>query len=233
MKYCANDTLEVMKNAKNYNNFLAGEIIKLIKQFNFKNILDFGCADGHFINKIKKKVDGNFIGIEIDSDSIEKCKEQNINVFDDILKVNSNIKLDLIYSLNVLEHIEDDIELLNKLKEKLSYNGKILLYVPAIKFLFSSMDKKAGHYRRYTKKELVEKLISCGFKIEKICYCDSLGVFATFAFKIKDFFKNSNGNLKIKYVKFYDSIFFISRFFDKLLFSKFFGKNLLAIISIN
>jgi len=52
-------------------------------------------------------------------------------------------------------------------------------------------------------------------------------------YRIKDFFKNSNGNLKIKYVKFYDSIFFISRFFDKLLFSKFFGKNLLAIISIN
>lgn len=233
MNYSANDTLEIMKYAKNYNNFLAGEIIALINEFNFKNILDFGCADGYFIKKIKENINANFVGIEIDPNSIQKCKEQNIPVYDDISKINSGFIPDFIYSLNVLEHIEDDVALLNKFKEKLSPNGKILLYVPAMRFLFSSMDKKAKHFRRYNKKELINKLYSCGYKVEKICYCDSLGVAATIALKIKDFFKNTNGNLKLKYIKFYDSIFFISRFLDKLLFSRFLGKNLLVIVSIN
>jgi predicted SAM-dependent methyltransferase len=59
----------------------------------------------------------------------------------------------MIYSSNVLEHIEDDSRALNEMFAKLQINGKLAIYVPAFMFLFSDLDIKAGHFRRYSKKE--------------------------------------------------------------------------------
>ena len=52
MNYSANDNLEVMKIAKNYNGFLVDNILKLVNKYSLKNILDFGCSDGFFIKEI-------------------------------------------------------------------------------------------------------------------------------------------------------------------------------------
>ena len=228
MNYTANDNLEIMKLAKNYNNFLIKNVIKIIRKYKYKNIVDFGCSDGFFIQELMKfNTNSNFIGIETDETSYQKCIKNNINVFNSLDEISSQI--DFLYSFNVLEHIEDDIEILNKINKKMVVNGTILIYVPAMRFLFSSMDVKTGHYRRYLKKELKNKIKLAGFKIEKIEYCDILGVFATLLYKLKDKFKNNNGDINPICVKFYDCIFPLSYFLDKLLFSSFLGKNLLVV----
>ena len=61
---------------------------------------------------------------------------------------------DYIYSLNVLEHIEDDVMALRQWYQKLKPGGRILVYVPAFQLLYSSMDRKVGHFRRYTRRAL-------------------------------------------------------------------------------
>jgi predicted SAM-dependent methyltransferase len=128
---------------------------------------------------------------------------------------------DFIYSLNVLEHIENDNEELKTWNKKCKSGGSVLIYVPAFKILYSSFDKAVGHHRRYTKKELVEKCEEAGFYIKKAKYVDSLGFFIAFLYKGI----NRDGKLNKRQLVFYDKFLFpVSRLFD-VLFSNIFGKN--------
>ena len=230
MNYSANDNLDVMKIAKNYNNFLISNILKLINSYNYQTILDFGCSDGFFIEEILKINNRlNIEGIEKDSTSIQNCKDKNIKIYDDLSLINKCY--DLIYSFNVLEHIEDDVTILKEFNSKLNNNGKLLLYVPAFNFLFSSMDKKTGHFRRYSKKDLIKKLEISNFKIEQINYCDFIGGLLTLIYILKDKIKSSNGNINKVQIKLFDMLFPLDRLLDKLLFSNIFGKNILVVAS--
>ncbi len=66
---------------------------------------------------------------------------------------------------DVLEHIEDDEGFLRELHVKLSDDGRLYLTVPAYSFLWSEDDRYAQHYRRYTLKNLCQKLRDTGFNI--------------------------------------------------------------------
>ena len=56
MEYQAKDNLEIMKFARNYNNFIVNLILEVIKKHSYKKVIDFGCSDGFFINLITDKV---------------------------------------------------------------------------------------------------------------------------------------------------------------------------------
>jgi 2-polyprenyl-3-methyl-5-hydroxy-6-metoxy-1,4-benzoquinol methylase len=75
---------------------------------------------------------------------------------------------DTVVCLNVLEHIEDDHFALRQMREVLMPGGKLALLVPAHQILFGELDRAVGHYRRYEKRELTEKLKHAGFQVRKI-----------------------------------------------------------------
>jgi 2-polyprenyl-3-methyl-5-hydroxy-6-metoxy-1,4-benzoquinol methylase len=52
--------------------------------------------------------------------------------------------------VNVLEHIADDAEEVRLAAETLRPGGALLVFGPALEFLYSELDHKAGHYRRYS-----------------------------------------------------------------------------------
>ena len=83
---------------------------------------------------------------------------------------------DTITYINVLEHIEDDQLELTEIFKCLKAKGYLLLYVPALSALYSSFDKKVGHYRRYHKKQLKNLLEKAGFNIINCKYMDMAGV---------------------------------------------------------
>lgn len=89
-------------------------------------------------------------------------------------------KFDSIFSFNVLEHIKDDAAALRKMKDLLNPGGKILGFVPAIKGLYGSIDKKLNHYRRYSKRDLVDKIAKSGLDIIHIRYYNAIGVLGWF-----------------------------------------------------
>ena len=84
---------------------------------------------------------------------------------------------DTIFSSNVLEHIEDDQRALNNCYKLLQKNCQLLVFVPAMPKIYGSLDKAMGHFRRYTKKELAEKVTQAGFKITSLKYVNFLGSF--------------------------------------------------------
>ena len=75
---------------------------------------------------------------------------------------------------DVLEHIENDAEFLNEVHRCLATNGRIFLTVPAHQWLYSNHDVALGHFRRYSKAALEERLLSAGFVVEKIGFLFSL-----------------------------------------------------------
>mgnify|MGYP000745252879 CR=1 FL=1 len=222
-KYTGTDNLEVMKEAKNYNQYL----IELIKQHTNKKslILDFGAGIGTFAQNIKVE-NYNVMCIEPDINQLEVIKRLNIKAYQNLDDVDDN-SLDFIYSFNVLEHIEDDLLTVKKLKNKLKDGGRMLIYVPAFQVLFSSMDKKVGHFRRYNFKMVENLAQKTNFNIEKLQYVDSLGFFITLLYK---FIGNKDGDIDKRSIMFYDKIIFpISQKLDMIL-NKYIGKNIYVIL---
>ncbi len=83
---------------------------------------------------------------------------------------------DSIIYVNVLEHIADDEGELDAVRRTLSECGRVFIFVPALKWLFGTLDVRVGHVRRYSKSELEEKLRRSGFKILRTTYFDFPGV---------------------------------------------------------
>lgn len=76
-----------------------------------------------------------------------------------------SLELDTVVCLNVLEHIEGDLAVLERLHGLLAAGGKLVLLVPAYPALYSSLDRELGHHRRYSRKDLQEKLAAAGFRL--------------------------------------------------------------------
>ncbi len=66
---------------------------------------------------------------------------------------------------DVLEHIEEDSDFLGLLRNTLMPGGKIIITVPTHQFLFSDFDKKLGHFRRYSRNQLVQQIEQAGLEI--------------------------------------------------------------------
>ncbi len=75
--------------------------------------------------------------------------------------------MDTVVCLNVLEHVEDDIFALEQMHDVLKHGGYLALLVPAHRVLYGEFDRAVGHYRRYEKKELIDKLSQVGFTVRE------------------------------------------------------------------
>ncbi len=208
---------------KNYNNAIVDECIKY--QPNIDNIVDYGAGIGTLSLIFRDKYHKSPLCIEIDSLNIKYLKKRNFKFFKNFEEIVEPI--DLIFSSNVLEHIQNDLEILKIMRMKLKDNGKLFLYVPANMILWTKLDDIVGHYRRYDRDSLKKLCKNAGFRVEKIYYADSLGFFITIIWKLFDKFFNkslpSNSAL-IFYDKF---VFPVSRFLDKVGLKYLIGKNIL------
>lgn len=88
---------------------------------------------------------------------------------------------DTITCLNVLEHIEDDVAALKDMHRILApQEGTLLLLVPALEWLYGTLDRQAGHFRRYSVSRLSKILTEADFKIARLQYFNFFGVFPWF-----------------------------------------------------
>ncbi len=83
---------------------------------------------------------------------------------------------DAVMYLNVLEHIEDDAAELRLASDALRRGGALLVFGPAMDVLYSELDHRAGHYRRYDTDRLRTLLEHAGLQPVYTRYFDVLGV---------------------------------------------------------
>lgn len=93
-------------------------------------------------------------------------------------------RLDTIISLNVVEHIERDQEVLENFFEALQPGGHAIVLVPAHPSLFSECDRTLGHFRRYKREELVERFERAGFRIASVKEFNRFGVIGWWVNKV-------------------------------------------------
>ena len=94
-------------------------------------------------------------------------------------ELKSEFDWNAILSINVLEHIEEDeaeLETYHRLLQ--AARGALCLFVPARPEIYAPIDKDFGHFRRYTRSELREKLERAGFELALFRYYNFVGYFA-------------------------------------------------------
>ncbi len=80
------------------------------------------------------------------------------------VKAQREFQANSILCLNVLEHIEDDMQALSWLRENVATDAVMGLIVPAHPQLFGRMDSEAGHFRRYTRRSLTDTCEQAGWR---------------------------------------------------------------------
>lgn len=132
---------------------------------------------------------------------------------------------DCIVMINVLEHIEDDLAAIRECQRIMKPGGFLLVLVPALPFLYSELDRLAGHFRRYRREELRSVLSNGGFTIRKIRYFDFLGIWPWWILNTLAGATKFNPTL----VGLYDLVFVpVSRLIERWLAPPI-GKNLVAV----
>lgn len=74
-------------------------------------------------------------------------------------------EFDVIGAFDVIEHIEEDEAVLASMRAALRPGGGLLVTVPQHPWLWSASDEYACHVRRYTARELHDKVRRAGFEI--------------------------------------------------------------------
>jgi hypothetical protein len=91
-----------------------------------------------------------------------------------------DLRIDTIIRINVLEHIDDDLRTLRAMHQLLAGEGRVILFVPAIRWLYGSLGLAFGHVRRYARRELVNKAASAVLEIETTRFVNLPGVLSWF-----------------------------------------------------
>ena len=107
------------------------------------------------------------------------CRISERNIESWLETTSSNI-FDCVVMVNVLEHIEDDLAAAKGIHSAIKKGGKLLVFVPALPFMFSKLDVELGHFRRYTRRSLANFAEQGGFRVEKLRYFDISGVLPWF-----------------------------------------------------
>src|SRR5215510_1238670 len=111
----------------------------------------------------------------------ELSGDPRVRLFNGHLKsVAASLSADSAMLINVLEHIQDDEELLCSIRHSLKPKGTLLLFVPALPMLYGSLDKAFGHVRRYRKAELRSRLEKQGFQVVCLQYFNLPGIVTWF-----------------------------------------------------
>ena len=161
--------------------------------------------------------------VEPDLENQRTLRERGFSV-QATMEEHASESLDYVYTLNVLEHVPRDEELLRDVFSRLRSGGRLFIFVPAFPALWSTLDDYVEHQRRYRRRPMIEMLRRAGFAVERARYADCLGFFAALLFR-----GGSQTEISPRAVWLYDRLLFpVSRLLDSLL-GRFFGKNLAVV----
>ena len=139
-------------------------------------LLDFGCGTGAFLQDLERF--GAVSAVAGDPHAVAFCHARGRS---EVRLVAAGEPLpfaggafDLVTTLDVVEHIEDDVGALRELRRVLRPGGLALVAVPAFMFLWGKQDEVSHHHRRYTARTLRRALAGAGFAVERTSYFNTI-----------------------------------------------------------
>lgn len=177
--------LHAMGEARNYHRWILGEF----RPFLGKRILEVGAGIGTFSSYLLETAIEELILLEPAPNLfpvLQRCfgDEGKVTLIrgglGEVPNELQDLAVDTVVSVNVLEHISEDVAALQAMSTSLRQGGTLLLFVPALPCLYGTLDAAFGHVRRYTKPEFSEKLHRAGFRIVKLQYWNLPGIITWF-----------------------------------------------------
>jgi SAM-dependent methyltransferase len=138
-------------------------------------ILDAGCGSGRFMVELAKL--GTVTGVELSDTSVVLARERQLGevISGSVLEMPfADNSFDLAVSLDVIEHLEDDLGALRELRRTIAPGGALLVTVPAYQWLWSGHDEINHHHRRYTRRALQRVAEQAGWRQVRTTYFNSL-----------------------------------------------------------
>ena len=151
--------------------------------------LQFNHNEAHKFCEIGSGTGGNLAmlcryakvdAVEMNDDARKIIERKQIagvqNVFSGYLPDNMPLKkkYDAVFSLDVIEHVEDDQAAVAQIKQYLRDDGWLVTTVPAYQWLWSAHDDANHHKRRYTKTQYCSLLESAGYDIVYASYFNTI-----------------------------------------------------------
>lgn len=136
-------------------------------------ILDVGCGTGANLQMLSQF--GAAEGVDVSSEALEFCRARGLaRVKQGAAETlpYEDASFDLVTGLDVVEHLDDDLSGLREMHRVLRPGGRALLFVPAFMFLWGVQDDISHHRRRYTLRELKQKVTEAGLSIERATYAN-------------------------------------------------------------
>lgn len=139
------------------------------------SVLDVGCETGAILAVLSKQFEA--YGTDTSPLAIELCGKRGLkNAFQCTLESfpRPDLRFNLITLLDVIEHIDDDLAVLQQARGYLKSGGSVLATVPAYQWLWSPHDDVNHHKRRYTRPHLGRVLDQAGLKPVFLSYYNTL-----------------------------------------------------------
>lgn len=176
----------VFLNSKNYSRWQYSQFRRYVG----KSVLEIGCGLGNLTQYLIKDAE-YVLASDILPEAVEFAKQRfpgakNLEIvckdlFKQGLKGCPRANFDTIIISNVLEHIENDLAAMRSCYDMLGHDGgRLLLLVPAHRFLYGTLDIESGHFRRYAKGALIDLARNANFKIIDLYAFNFIGAIGWF-----------------------------------------------------
>jgi SAM-dependent methyltransferase len=165
-----------MEDAVNYNRW----VLDKFRPWFGQSTLEVGIGHAGFYEHLPPQ--RHYVGLDVDDGLITRAR----HLRPDLTYVKEDVadrsmverlgpgRFDTILCVNVLEHVEDDVQALANMSMLLCEGGHLLLFVPAFPALFTDLDRVGGHLRRYRKRDL-KRLAERVGEVLSLAYFNPIG----------------------------------------------------------
>jgi SAM-dependent methyltransferase len=152
---------------------LVGRLVTLAAPNRASAILEIGCSGGPLLRQLRDAGYSALTGIDLSPEAIALCRQRNLGhvlVMDAQQPDFPPASFDAITASDVLEHLADAPRAVAAWYRLLRPGGALLVFVPAIQWLWSRHDEVNHHFHRYRAAELAALLRAAGFEIQRQGY---------------------------------------------------------------
>lgn len=154
-----------------------------------RKVVEVGCGIGNFTRFLLDR--DAVYALDLDANCVERLRLRyrgRTNLHLQVCEPGSRdfeklrmYQPDSCVCINVLEHIEDDLTALRSMSSVLSPGGVIVLLVPAFPSLYGPIDENLHHFRRYTRRSLLQLATAAELRVRKLHYVNAVGFFGWWA----------------------------------------------------
>jgi glycosyltransferase involved in cell wall biosynthesis len=167
------DVLHALSKAPRFNRWMG----ETIRPYLGERVLEIGAGIGNLTRVLIPRVKC-YVASDIEGEHLARLATRfqhchNLHVRSCNLATAADFRdlagsMDTVVCLNVLEHVEDDMQGLRNIHSVLRPGGRAIVLVPHGQEIFGSLDEALGHYRRYSHEELKKKMEAAGFHVERV-----------------------------------------------------------------